>query len=361
MRRRTPVPDPRGGAGRAAGAAAVALLAAVAAAGCAKKAPPSGGPPDLEPPRIVSIAPDSGTAGVPLDARVSITFSEGMEPRGTGAAMEFSPPLDVRQRRWSGNTLTLVLADSLKPDRTYTLFIGSGARDRHGNNLAESRTVIFTTAAEFPKGVIEGTVEAVGFKAPGTLLWCYEDGRQPDSTARDFDALGVADASGAFRVAGLATGHPWRVWAFADLNHNRSYEPDTDLLEPGDSTIVLTDEHPVATGVNIKMVDEKAPGSFAGVVLDTVSDRQGSLRLIVTSLADTSRKILYEVPNSGSFDLKWPPGTYRVRGFRDRDRDRIWEVDKEPASDEIQVRITPGGEVKGAMFVLYMHRREESP
>lgn len=353
---RRPIPAPEGP--RARGAALAALLAALAVAGCAKKAPPSGGPPDLEPPRIVSMSPDSGAAGVPRDARVSITFSEGMEPRGTGGSVEFSPPIEIRQRRWSGRTLTLVLAESLRAERTYTLFIGGNARDRHGNNLADARTVVFTTAATFPAGVIEGVVEAVGFQAQGTLLWCYRDGRQPDSTARDFDALGVADRSGAFRIAGLETGAPWRVWAFADLNHNRSFEPGTDLLEAADSIVTLTPGEPVAQGVRLKLTNMRAQGRFLGVVTDTVSDQSGSLRLIVTPLADSTRRVLYEVPASGSFDLRWDPGLYRVRAFRDRDRDRIWKRDEEPASLEVEVRITPGGELKGATFVLYMHRGE---
>lgn len=351
---RRPIPAPEGP--RAPWAPLAALLAALALAGCAKKAPPSGGPPDLDPPRIESVSPDSGTASVARDARVSITFSEGMEPRGTGESVEFSPPMTIRQRRWSGRTLTLVLAESLRADRAYTLFVGGNARDRHGNNLVESRTVVFTTAPVFPAGRLEGVVEAVGFQAPGTLLWCYRDGRQPDSTARDFDALGVADRTGAFRIAGLETGTPWRVWAFADLNHNRSFEPGTDLLEAADSIVTLTAERPEAKGLRLKLVNARAPGRFIGVVTDTVSDQSGSLRLIVTPVADTTRRVLYEVPASGSFDLRWDPGLYRVRAFRDRDRDRAWKRDAEPASLEVEVRITPGGELKGATFVLFMHR-----
>jgi hypothetical protein len=351
---RRPIPGPDGPRRRL--ALAAALLAALAGAGCAKKAPPSGGPPDLDPPRIESVSPDSGAAGVPRDVRVAITFSEGMEPRGTGESVEFSPPLTIRQRRWSGRTLTLVLAESLGADRTYTLFIGGNARDRHGNNLVDSRTIVFTTAATFPAGRLEGVVEAVGFQAPGTLLWCYRGGREPDSTARDFDALGVADRTGAFRVAGLETGVPWRVWAFADLNHNRSFEPETDILEPADTVVTLSAEHPVATDVRLKLTNTRAPGRLLGVVTDTLGDASGSLRLIVTPVADSTRRVLYEVPASGSFDLRWDPGLYRVRAFRDRDRDRAWKRDAEPASFEIELRITPGGELKGVTFVLFMHR-----
>jgi hypothetical protein len=328
-------------------AAALVLIAA----GCAKTGMPTGGPPDLDPPRILHVSPDSGAAGVPLDTRVTVEFTEGMEPRGTGDAVELAPPVPIRQRRWAGRTLTMVLHDSLKADHTYTLFVGGGARDRHGNALADARTVVFTTAPTFPPGVLEGRIEAVGFRAPGTLLWCYRDGRAPDSTARDFDALGVADAQGNFRISGVAAPAKWRIWAFADLNHNRSFEPSTDLLATTDTTITLTAAEPVARDLFMRMINPRAPGRFAGSVVDTLNDSLGALRLLVVPVADTTHKTLYEIIPTG-FDFKWDPGTYRVRAFRDLDRNKVWKRDSEPASEEMLIVLTPGGEVVGMVFVM---------
>jgi predicted small lipoprotein YifL len=347
-----PTHAPEPGRGRRCTAAVPAVLAVLLAlAGCAKKGPPSGGPPDIEPPRVVATVPDSGAAKVSTHPRVSVTFSERMEPRSSGAALEFAPPLAILQRRWSGNTLTLVLKDSLRIDHTYTLFVGAGARDLHGNPLMDARAVVFTTAETFPPGVLAGRVEAVGFQAGSTSLWCYRDGRQPDSTARDFDALGVADGKGNFRIAGLAPGL-WRVYGFADLNHNRSFEPASDLLVAADTTLALTPEHPVAADVRLRMVNPRAPGRFAGTVLDTVSDHSGVVRLIVTSLADTTRRLAYEVPESGSFDFQWDPAIYRVRAYRDLDTNKAWKRDTEPASAEIVVTLGPGAEITGVSFVL---------
>lgn len=351
MRWRIRVPDTRPG-GRGVRAAIALVLAALSGlTGCAKKGPPSGGPPDLEPPRVVQTFPDSGAAGVSTHPRVSVTFSERMEPRTSGDALEFAPPLGILQRRWSGSTVTLVLKDSLRADHTYTLFVGSGARDIHGNGLIDARAAVFTTASTFPPGVITGHVDAVGFQAGGTSLWCYRDGRQPDSTARDFDALGVADIKGDFRIAGLAPG-AWRVWGFADLNRNRSFEPATDLLIAADTSLTLTAEQPLATDVRLHMVNPRAPGRFGGTVLDTVSNQSGSLRLIVSSLADTTRRVAYEIPESGSFSFQWEPGVYRIRAYRDLDRNKAWKTDTEPASPELTVTIGPGAQVTDVSFVL---------
>ena len=67
--------------------------------------------------------------------------------------------------------------------------------------------------------------------------------------------------------------------------------------------------------------------------------------------ADTSRKLLYEVIASG-FDFHWDPGSYRVRAFRDLDRNKAWKRESEPASEEMRIVLTPGGELVGIVFVL---------
>lgn len=330
-----------------------ALLAlALLGASCAKKGPPSGGPPDLEPPRLIAVWPDSGASRVPVDARITLTFSEGMEPRATGDAVALAPPIAIRQRRWSDRTLTLVLGESLAVDRAYTLSVANGARDRHGNPMVSGRAVVFTTGAEFPPGAIAGSVLAVGFAVPGTALWCYPDSVAPDSTARDFLALGLADAAGEFRISGLTVPGRYRLWAFADLDRNRSFEPTRDLLAPADTTFELTASAPVAAGVQLRVVNPRAPGQVRGTVTDTLGDERGMLRLIVLSETDSTRRLLYELPDRGAFDLRFDPGQYRVRAFRDVDRDRIWKRDEEPASEEYRVTVEPAGVIEALSFTL---------
>lgn len=331
---------------------AAAVVIAALAGGCARKQPPSGGPPDLEAPTVLSVSPDSGATGVDRSSRLTVEFSEGMDPRSAALAVDVAPRVEVKSRRWSGRKLTLVLADSLGADRTYTLFVGSDARDRHGNTLKAGRAVPFTTAASFPPGRIEGEVVPTGFAAPGTYLWCYPDGKAPDSTARDFDAVGLAGDLGVFRINGLSAPGRYRLWAFVDMNFNHSYEPDKDLLAPADTTITLTAAQPVASGLKLRVVNPRAPGRVQGTVLDTLLDERGTLRLVVVSEADTTRKLLYELESRGAFDFKWDPGTYHVRAIRDLDRNKIWKRDEEPASEELRVIVPPGGSVDLGTLVL---------
>jgi hypothetical protein len=329
---------------------AVVLLLVLS--GCARKGAPSGGPPDLVPPRVQSCAPDSGQARVPLDARLAVTFSEGMEPRSTGEAVSLAPRVDVRQRRWSGRVLTLVLEEPMRANQTYTLFVGPSARDRHGNSMTSGVTVVFSTADSFPQGILGGVITARGFAVGGTYVWCYRDGRMPDSTARDFDALGLADEQGRFRIPGLPVPGSYRLWAFADLNRNRSFEPDKDVLAPADTTIELTVARPVVQELMVRVADPRAPGHVRGIVTDPTGDTLGVFRVIAIAEEDTSRRVLVDPDGKGTFDLKLERGKWQVRAWRDEDGNRAWRTDVEPASEVQHVTLEPAQEINDVHLVL---------
>jgi hypothetical protein len=328
---------------------------------CAKKEPPSGGPPDLEPPRIIASTPDSGVAGVARDIRPSLEFSEQMEPRTTGEAVSFAPPLEIRQRRWSGKTLTLVLAESLGVDRTYTLFIAGTANDRHGNPYGTGKTIVFSTAPTFPPGSITGKIEARGFVAAGTYVWTYDAarGHQPDSTARDFDALGLADNQGAFQVAGLEVPGSYKLWAFADLNANRSFEPASDLLVSVDTTFALTAERPRVTDVVLNIVNPKSPGEVSGTVVDSLPDSLGVIHVMAVAERDTSQQVLVVIDREGAFTLRLDAGPWQIRAFQDLDRNRRWDPERERASDRRTLVVEPAS--RTADFNLDIRTRRGGP
>jgi len=333
---------------------AVALLLAVWAVGCAKKAPPSGGPPDIEPPRLLSSEPDSGAARVPVSMTPSLTFSEGMEPRTTGEAITFAPPVEIRRLRWSGRTVRLELADSLRERQTYTLLVGFGARDRHGNPMQLSRSVVFTTGDSFPPGRLEGKVEARGFPAERAYLWCYDAarGHEPDSTARDFDALGLVRDDGQFDVPGLPVPASYRLWAFADLNGNRSFEPGTDVLALVDTLLTLSAEAPVAKDLVFRVVNPRAPALVKGTVLDSLPEPEGTLLVIAVADSDTTQRVLAIVNERREFEFQLAAGAWTLRAFRDADKNRVWDPRREPASDPWPLAVEPAGQTSGLELVL---------
>jgi hypothetical protein len=202
--------------------------------------------------------------------------------------------------------------------------------------------------------VLEGEIEAKGFEAAGTYLWCYDaaNGRVPDSTARDFDAVGLADRDGRVRVVGLAVPGRYRLWAFADLNANRSFEPDRDILAPLDTVFALTLDRPVARGFHVTVVNPRSPGRVRGTVLDSLGVDRGTLAVMAVSVADTLTRVAGTVDAEGKFEVQVPAGQWRLRAWRDLDRSRSWQRDREPASAVETVRVAPASEVTGVRLVL---------
>jgi hypothetical protein len=341
---------------RAAGA-----LAALCLLGCAKKAPPSGGPPDLEPPRLVASDPDSGAAGVALDVSPRLEFSEAMEPRSTAEAIALAPAVGIRRVRWSGRVATVALAEPLRAGRTYTLVVEDRARDRRGNPMDRSRAIVFSTADTFPPGVLAGRLEARGFSPGAATLWTYrgEPSREPDSTGRDFDALGLVDPDGGFRVPGLQVPGAYRVWVFADLNANRSFEPATDVLAEVDTTFHLGPEAPAAEALVFRVVNPRAPARVRGTVLDSLAERAGDLVVTAVADADTTRRAFVPANERLEFELQLEAGGWTLRAFRDLDRNRVWNPEREPASPALPVSVGPADDVEG--IVLRLEPAGEGP
>ena len=83
----------------------------------------------------------------------------------------------------------------------------------------------------------------------------------------------------------------YRLWAFADLNRNRSFEPPTDVLDAIDTVFSLTREQPAATGSRSVVLNPHAPGRVRGTVLDSLRVTTGKLLVLAMSVPDSSAKV----------------------------------------------------------------------
>ena len=58
------------------------------------------------------------------------------------------------------------------------------------------------------------------------------------------------------------------------------------------------------------------------------------------------------IESPAGFDLSMDPGRYRVRAYRDLDRNKVWKRELEPASAESDIDVPPGGSVEAPALVL---------
>ena len=127
-------------------AAALGLLAAgLWASGCATPVAPQGGPVDRTPPRLVGSVPAADSTGVRTD-RVVLTFSEPVDAASLRRALAVVPePSEPPRVQVSGRTATLTFADSLRPDQTIVLTLGSELQDLRQVRLQQPITLAFST------------------------------------------------------------------------------------------------------------------------------------------------------------------------------------------------------------------------
>ncbi|MCL0098944.1 Ig-like domain-containing protein [Dehalococcoidia bacterium] len=109
---------------------------------------------DVIPPTVVSTLPEAGARHVPVDIKISVTFSEDMDAATINAATFTLMTADGT--RIAGRvtydpatrTATFIPHENLAHDTVYTATITTGARDLVGNGLAQEFSWSFTTRPE---------------------------------------------------------------------------------------------------------------------------------------------------------------------------------------------------------------------
>ena len=228
----------------------LSVAAAVAAAACANMGEPPGGPPDVTPPSIIWIRPDSGAIVPDLHDDLVIQYDEVIDEQpgtggtSTGAAVAglashviLSPVVGPVKVSWHRTAIGVKPKEGWKPGRVYHLQILPGIADLRRNVVKQGRTLVFTTGPEIPSASLSGTA----------LMWTEQRllvsglvraARLPDSAAY----LTVTDSVGQFHFDQIPPGR-YLVMAVVDLNNNRL----RDRREAFDSTIVTLDSSAQAT------------------------------------------------------------------------------------------------------------------
>lgn len=102
---------------------------------------------DIVDPGILSNNIENGQQAVDVNTRITIAFTEPMNRTSVEDAFTISGNV-TGQFVWEGNNLTFEPATRLAYLTTYTVSIGTGAKDIQGNNLDEMLAFSFTTQPE---------------------------------------------------------------------------------------------------------------------------------------------------------------------------------------------------------------------
>jgi uncharacterized protein (DUF2141 family) len=216
-----------------------AVAALVLFSGCANQAPPSGGPPDRVPPRVLMTVPASQAVDVPTNTPIEVTFSEHMDRRSVERAVFVSPRHAPEPRlRWKGRRLIIQIPSPLRSDRTYRVSIGAESADEARNRMTVSHDFAFSTGSGISRGEIAGSVRLETGDA--VFVWAFDLASiDPDPGINEPSYATQAGTDGTFRFPGMGRG-AYRVFAFTDIDRDRSYTSGLDGLGVPPATVELS-------------------------------------------------------------------------------------------------------------------------
>lgn len=259
------------------------LLAAVLGTllgACATPVAPSGGPPDTTPPALVGSTPARGATRVAA-REIVLTFSERLDPASAAAAVRVTPEPSAPPRVTVRGSDLIVALDSLRPDATVVVTVGTGLTDARRVALRTPVVVAFSTGDRIDAGRLAGVVRSgtTGAPAPGLAVWAYA---LPDSAAAPPDPATTAPdyrtettSDGSFRLDYLRPG-PYAVAAVQDRSRNgRADAGETVAVAPTRALFAVEADTSAARDST-----QRAPVAFWTTVLDTVPPAPRSARAL---------------------------------------------------------------------------------
>lgn len=275
---------------------ALLLPALVLSAACARMEAPPGGPPDNVPPVVSSTSPDTFAVVEPFDGEVTFRFSERISEQPTDGTLEdavvVSPETGSVQVDHARQSLDVSIEGGFRPNLVYRVRVLPVVRDMFGNPLVEPFELVFSTGAEFRRGVIGGEVldRISGEPVAGARIHAVH-GDPPEEAGDSVLHVGRTDSDGIFTLRYLPPG-PYAVTAFEDQNRNREVDDlearaERDVRLEGEAdTVVLSLEVLAPDTTPPRIVGAQAVDS-ATIHLETddVLDPAESLDLVRVSLS----------------------------------------------------------------------------
>ncbi len=239
--------------------AVLALILVVAS--CARQGFPPGGPEDKIPPVVDETVPANGAVNVAGDAQVVFDFSEPVDEKSVEDNLFIVPiPTEWPEVRWrsGGRTAALVFASGLRTNSTYVITVGSKARDRQGNQMKDSYTLMFSTGSRVESGVIRGKVIpsrpfSSSPESPAgidVIAYRLNDSSDPDPRVDVPDYATQTGSDGAYALTGLSSAR-YRLFAVGDRDRNGFYTEGEDMIGIASGDVALADGDSIAFAPDI--------------------------------------------------------------------------------------------------------------
>jgi len=245
---------------------AIAVVLALASFSCAGQIAPSGGPPDTTPPEIIAHEPATRALGV-REGNIRLEFSKYVVRHTVEESAFLSPNAGKLTFDWGSTDVEIRCADTLRPNTTYILTLGTDVTDTRNNHLSRAFSLPFSTGEEIDTCLASGMV--FDNDPAGIMIFAYRlQGRNrvllnPSESKPDY--LTQTGRDGSFTLPYLAFGE-YRLLAVRDDYKNLLYDRGTDAYGLSASDIILTPDAPRRAGLQFQMAKEDTSPPFLSSV-----------------------------------------------------------------------------------------------
>lgn len=219
----------------------------VLTSGCAQVVAPTGGPRDTLPPKLLSSNPPAGATHF-TGKRITLYFDEYVQLSNiqqnllVSPSPIYNPYIDSKLR-----TVTIRLRDTLEPNTTYTINLGSSIQDINESNALKDFRYVFSTGSAIDSLSLSGRVSvAETGKVDSTMIvMLYKNLSDTAVIKLKPKYIARLDGLGNFSFQNLAGGE-YKLYALKDGDGSRTYNSKTELFAFADTSVIIGDNTPPA-------------------------------------------------------------------------------------------------------------------
>lgn len=209
---------------------------------CGQRGTPTGGPTDVEPPKINSSSPENFSTNF-KGQKITLKFDEYVQVKSFQTEFIISPPVkSPPSYKLVGKKLVLSFDSAFVENTTYTLYFGKAIVDLNESNPLDSNLFVFSTGAVLDSLELSGEITDAytGEAEDEILVHLYKNlsDSAPKTTLPSYFAVAK---NGRFTFKNLAAGN-YKVFALQDGNNNYLYDlPNEKIAFSSEIIIVPSD------------------------------------------------------------------------------------------------------------------------
>lgn len=224
----------------------VLVIITLVVVACASIATPTGGPVDLEPPKVVKTTPGFNATCVEK-GKITIEFDENVTIKNPSENVIITPPQKSFPIIQSVNRrLTVELRDTLMPNTTYTIDFTNSIVDNNEENPLENFSYSFSTGDVVDSLAISGKVITADNLEPvkGMYVGLHSNLEDSAFTKIKFERISRTNDAGMFTIRGVAPGR-YKLYALDDANRDYMYDNPAEAIAFMETIIEPTSERAI--------------------------------------------------------------------------------------------------------------------